>query len=416
MILNRYEQMIARRYLLPGKGEGFIFLVAAISLAAVALGVAALIIVMSVMNGFRAELFDKIVGLNGHAIVQGYEGRLSDWQRIASAARATPGVISALPLIEQPLMASANGRVEGILVRGMRPEDLRTNKIINSNVKSGSMATITPGSGKVAIGSQLAQALGAYPGSEISLISPEGRDTPVGSVPRIVTYTVGAIFEVGVYDYDKAYVVMPMEDAQTLLMMGDQVGMIEIQVSDPDKVGDTLASLNSVVRGHGIIVDWRQMNSALFSALEVERIAMFVVLSLIVVVAVFNILSSLIMLVRAKTRDIAILRTMGASRAAMMKIFVTVGVTIGTLGIFAGVILGAIFLYFRQGVVDAIQAITGQNLWDPSVRVLADLPSKTDPVEVTAIVVTAIILSFLATLYPAWKAASTDPVQVLRYD
>ena len=416
MILNRYEQMIARRYLLPGKGEGFIFLVAAISLAAVALGVAALIIVMSVMNGFRAELFDKIVGLNGHAIVQGYEGRLSDWQRIASAARATPGVISALPLIEQPLMASANGRVEGILIRGMRPEDLRTNKIINSNVKSGSMATITPGSGKVAIGSQLAQALGAYPGSEISLISPEGRDTPVGSVPRIVTYTVGAIFEVGVYDYDKAYVVMPMEDAQTLLMMGDQVGMIEIQVSDPDKVGDTLASLNSVVRGHGIIVDWRQMNSALFSALEVERIAMFVVLSLIVLVAVFNILSSLIMLVRAKTRDIAILRTMGASRAAMMKIFVTVGVTIGTLGIFAGVILGAIFLYFRQGVVDAIQAITGQNLWDPSVRVLADLPSKTDPVEVTAIVVTAIILSFLATLYPAWKAASTDPVQVLRYD
>ncbi|WP_347717317.1 ABC transporter permease, partial [Sphingomonas sp.] len=350
MILNRYEQMIARRYLLPGKGEGFIFLVAAISLAAVALGVAALIIVMSVMNGFRAELFDKIVGLNGHAIVQGYEGRLSDWQRIASAARATPGVISALPLIEQPLMASANGRVEGILVRGMRPEDLRANKIINSNVKSGSMATITPGSGKVAIGSQLAQALGAYPGSEISLISPEGRDTPVGSVPRIVTYTVGAIFEVGVYDYDKAYVVMPMEDAQTLLMMGDQVGMIEIQVSDPDKVGDTLASLNSVVRGKGIVVDWRQMNSALFSALEVERIAMFVVLSLIVLVAVFNILSSLIMLVRAKTRDIAILRTMGASRAAMMKIFVTVGVTIGTLGIFAGVILGAIFLYFRQGV------------------------------------------------------------------
>jgi lipoprotein-releasing system permease protein len=416
MILNRYEQMIARRYLLPGKGEGFIFLVAAISLAAVALGVAALIIVMSVMNGFRAELFDKIVGLNGHAIVQGYEGRLSDWQRIASAARATPGVISALPLIEQPRMARANGRVEGILIRGMRPEDLRTNKIINSNVKSGSMATITPGSGKVAIGSQLAQALGAYPGSEISLISPEGRDTPVGSVPRIVTYTVGAIFEVGVYDYDKAYVVMPMEDAQTLLMMGDQVGMIEIQVSDPDKVGDTLASLNSVVRGKGIIVDWRQMNSALFSALEVERIAMFVVLSLIVVVAVFNILSSLIMLVRAKTRDIAILRTMGASRAAMMKIFVTVGVTIGTLGIFAGVILGAIFLYFRQGVVDAIQAMTGQNLWDPSVRVLADLPSKTDPVEVTAIVVTAIILSFLATLYPAWKAASTDPVQVLRYD
>ena len=416
MILNRYERMIARRYLLPGKGEGFIFLVAAISLAAVALGVAALIIVMSVMNGFRAELFDKIVGLNGHAIVQGYEGRLSDWQRIAAAARATPGVVSALPLIEQPLMASANGRVEGVLVRGMRPEDLAANKIINSNVKSGSMAAIAPGSGKVAIGSQLAQALGAYPGSEISLISPEGRDTPVGSVPRIVTYIVGAIFEVGVYDYDKSYIIMPMADAQTLLLMGDQVGMIEVQVKDPDKVGETLASLNNVVRGHGIVVDWRQMNSALFSALEVERIAMFVVLSLIVLVAVFNILSSLIMLVRAKTRDIAILRTMGASRAAMMKIFVTVGTTIGALGIMLGVILGALFLFFRQSIVDSIQYLTGQNLWDPSVRVLADLPSKSDPIEIGSIIVTALVLSFLATLYPAWKAASTDPVQVLRYE
>jgi lipoprotein-releasing system permease protein len=416
LILNRYERMIARRYLLPGKGEGFIFLVAAISLAAVALGVAALIIVMSVMNGFRAELFDKIVGLNGHAIVQGYEGRLSDWQRIAAAARATPGVVSALPLIEQPLMASANGRVEGVLVRGMRPEDLAANKIINSNVKSGSMAAIAPGSGKVAIGSQLAQALGAYPGSEISLISPEGRDTPVGSVPRIVTYIVGAIFEVGVYDYDKSYIIMPMADAQTLLLMGDQVGMIEVQVKDPDKVGETLASLNNVVRGHGIVVDWRQMNSALFSALEVERIAMFVVLSLIVLVAVFNILSSLIMLVRAKTRDIAILRTMGASRAAMMKIFVTVGTTIGALGIMLGVILGALFLFFRQSIVDSIQYLTGQNLWDPSVRVLADLPSKSDPIEIGSIIVTALVLSFLATLYPAWKAASTDPVQVLRYE
>ncbi len=416
MILNRYERMIARRYLLPGKGEGFIFLVAAISLAAVALGVAALIIVMSVMNGFRAELFDKIVGLNGHAIVQGYEGRLSDWQRIAAAARTTPGVVSALPLIEQPLMASANGRVEGVLVRGMRPEDLAANKIINSNVKSGSMAAIAPGSGKVAIGSQLAQALGAYPGSEISLISPEGRDTPVGSVPRIVTYIVGAIFEVGVYDYDKSYIIMPMADAQTLLLMGDQVGMIEVQVKDPDKVGETLASLNNVVRGHGIVVDWRQMNSALFSALEVERIAMFVVLSLIVLVAVFNILSSLIMLVRAKTRDIAILRTMGASRAAMMKIFVTVGTTIGALGIMLGVILGALFLFFRQSIVDSIQYLTGQNLWDPSVRVLADLPSKSDPIEIGSIIVTALVLSFLATLYPAWKAASTDPVQVLRYE
>ncbi|RST31119.1 lipoprotein-releasing ABC transporter permease subunit [Sphingomonas ginkgonis] len=416
MILSRYERVIAKRYLLPGKGEGFIFLVAGISLAAVALGVAALIIVMSVMNGFRAELFDKIVGLNGHAVVQGYEGRLSNWQQIAAAARKSPGVTSALPLIDQPLMASANGRVEGVLVHAMRFEDIVHNKTIASHIKSGSLANLRPGSNTVAIGSRLAEAIGAFPGSQISLISPEGRSTPIGTVPRIVSYTVGATFEVGVYDYDNSYVVMPLEEAQNLLMMGDQVGMVEIQTTDPDKVDQFLAPLQDVVRGHGQIVDWRQMNSALFQALEVERIAMFVVLSLIVLVAVFNILSSLIMLVRAKTRDIAILRTMGASRRGLIRIFMTVGVTIGVLGIALGIILGAVFLFFRQGVVDAIQALTGQNLWDPTVRILTDLPSKTDPIEVTVIIVTALVLSFLATLYPAFKAASTDPVQVLRYE
>jgi lipoprotein-releasing system permease protein len=278
------------------------------------------------------------------------------------------------------------------------------------------MKSVTPGGGKVAIGSRLADTLGAYPGSRITLWNPEGRSTVVGTVPREVTYTVGAVFEIGVYDYDKAFVVMPMQDAQELLLMGDQVGMVEIQTSNPDRVEQIVAPIQRLVQGRGAVVDWRQMNSALFQALEVERVAMFVVLSLIVLVAVFNILSSLIMLVRAKTRDIAILRTMGASRRGMMKVFVTVGVTIGSLGIVLGIILGTIFLYFRQGVVNAIQTVTGQNLWDPSVRFLTDLPAKPDPVEIAAIILTALILSFLATLYPAYKAASTDPVQVLRYE
>jgi lipoprotein-releasing system permease protein len=382
----------------------------------VALGVAALIIVMSVMNGFRAELFDKIVGLNGHAVVQGYGGSLPGWEQIADRAKKTPGVTSALPLIETPLMATANGRFEGVIVRGMRVNDIRANKTITSNVLAGEIKSIVPGSNRVAIGSRLADTLGAYPGSQITLWNPEGRSTVVGTVPREVTYTVGAIFEIGVYDYDKAFVIMPIQDAQQLLLMGDQVGMIEIQTSNPDEVQQTLAPLRSLVQGKGQITDWRQMNSALFEALEVERVAMFIVLSLIVLVAVFNILSSLIMLVRAKTRDIAILRTMGASRRGMMKVFMTVGVTIGSLGIVLGMILGAIFLFFRQNVVNGIQTVTGQNLWDPSVRFLTDLPSKTDPFEVTAIVLIALILSFLATLYPAYKAASTDPVQVLRYE
>jgi lipoprotein-releasing system permease protein len=416
MILSRYERMIAKRYLLPGKGEGFIFLVAGISLAAVMLGVAALIVVMSVMNGFRAELIDKIVGLNGHAIVQGYGGRLPDWQQVVREAKATPGVTAAVPLIEQPLMASSEGRVEGVLVRGMRREDILSNPALNNKVLSGSLSALRPGSDNVAIGVRLAEALGARVGGSITIISPQGQTTPFGTVPRIVDYTVAAVFEVGVYDYDKMFVVMPVEDAQTLLMLGDTVGMVEVETEDAQRVGDILAPLAAQVSGRAAVSDWRSMNASLFEALAVERVAMFVVLSLIILVAVFNILSSLIMLVRAKTRDIAILRTMGATRGGLMKVFVTVGVTIGSLGILAGLVLGAVFLFFRQGVVNFIQVLTGQNLWDPSIRFLTELPSKTDPLEVAGVTLMALGLSFLATLYPAWKAASTDPVQVLRYE
>lgn len=416
MILSRYERMIARRYLFPQKGEGFIFVVAGFSVAAVAIGVWALIVVTSVMNGFRAELFDKIVGLNGHAVVQGFDGRLGNWQDISAAARKTPGVTSALPLIEQPLMASANGRVEGVLVRGMRVEDLLANKTVTSNVVAGDLKSLTPGSGRIALGSRLADQLGAYPGSEISLISPEGRSTVVGTVPRIVTYTVGAVFEVGIYDYDKQFIIMPMQDAQTLLMMGDSVGMIELQTSNPDKVGQILAPLQPLVRRNGVIVDWRQMNSALFSALDLERVVMFIVGCIIVLVAAFNIASSLIMLVRAKTRDIAILRTMGASRQAILRIFLTVGVTIGIVGIVIGLIAGALSLAFRQGAVDLVHYITGSNPWDPSVRILDELPARTEPIEVAVILFVTMGLILVATIFPALRGAKTDPIQVLRYE
>jgi lipoprotein-releasing system permease protein len=416
MLLSRYERMIARRYLLPGRGEAFIFLVASISLVAVMLGVAALVIVMSVMNGFRAELFDKITGLNGHAVVQGYGGQLRDWREIAAQAKKTPGVTSATPLIEQPLMASFQGRVEGVLVRGMTMPDIHANPTLNKNVLAGDLKGLTPGCECIAIGSRLAQTLGAAPGSSVSLLSPQGLTSPFGTVPRIVSYRVAAIFEIGVYDYDKAFVVMPMEDAQTLLLMGDTVGMVEIDTNNPDKVGDILAPLAKEVAGVGQLTDWRTLNATLFEALAVDRLVTFTVLSILILVAVFNILSSLIMLVRAKTRDIAILRTMGATRSGLIKIFVTVGTVIGSLGIVAGLIFGFIVLYFRQGVLTFLGFVTGQEIWDPSMRYLTELPAKTDPVEIAGIALMALVFSFLATLYPAFKAASTDPVQVLRYE
>ncbi|MBB3955887.1 MULTISPECIES: lipoprotein-releasing ABC transporter permease subunit [Novosphingobium] len=413
MILNRFEWTVAKRYLLPGRGEAFIALVAGISLVAVALGVAALVVVMSVMNGFRAELLDKIVGLNGHAIIQAYGGRLDNWEQVLKDVRATPGVVKASPLIEQPLLTTFNGRVEAILVRGQTAPDIAAMK---SKVISGSMDAITPDSGMVAIGARLAESLGARVGDSITVINPTGRDTPFGTVPRQVAYQVGAIFEVGIYDYDNAFVIMPIADAQTLLLTGDSIGMIEVKTDNADKAAEMLAPLGKKLAGQATITDWKTINAQLFDALAVDRVVTFVVLSLIVLVASFNILSSLIMLVRAKTRDIAIMRTMGASRRSIMKIFLTIGAVIGSLGTGAGLVLGFVFLFYRQNVLNFVQMVTGQQLWDPKIRFLTELPSRSDPVEVIGIVAMALGLSFVFTLFPAFKAASTDPVQVLRYE
>jgi lipoprotein-releasing system permease protein len=416
MILRSYERTIFKRYMLPQRGEGFIFVAAAFSFVAVTLGVAALVIVMSVMNGVRADLFDKIVGLNGHAVVQGFGGRLDDWRDVLKEAEATPEVVSATPLIEQPLLTTFSGRVEGILLRGMTVEDIRRNDVLGGKVLQGNLRSLTPGSGNVAIGSELARNLGATVGSNITIINPAGRSTPFGTVPREISYRVSAVFEIGVYDFDKLYVVMPMEDAQLLLLIGDTVGMIEVKTADPDRVGEILQPLAEKVAAQAVVSDWRQMNSSLFEALAIERVAMFVILSLIILVASFNIVSSLIMLVRAKMRDIAILRTMGATRDSVMRVFIAIGLSIGVAGTAMGLLIGFGLLSIRQNVVRSMEWITGQPLWDPSIRFLTELPSKPDPFEIVGISVMVILFSFIATLYPAFKAANTDPVQVLRYE
>lgn len=413
LMLSPFEWMIAKRYLWPGKGEAFIALVAGISVGVVMLSVAMLVVVMSVMNGFRYELFDKIVGLNGHAIVQAYGGRLDDWEGVLADVRATPGVTSASPLIEQPLLTSFDGRVEAIFVRGQTQEDIAG---LSNTVLLGDLSELQPGAGKVAIGSRLAQNIGARVGDVITIINPQGRSTPFGTSIRQVGYEVGAIFEVGIYDYDGKFVIMPIPDAQTLLLMDDTIGMIEVKVEDADRVGQILAPLERQLVGRAVIADWKTINSTLFEALQVERVAMFFALSFMVLVAAFNILSTLVMLVRAKTRDIAIMRTMGATRRSLLKIFVTTGTTVGAIGTASGLALGFVVLYFRESIVRFIAFATGQQIWDPEVRFLSTLPSRTDPWEIAGIVALALGMSFLATLYPATKAANTDPVQVLRYE
>ncbi len=417
-MLSPFEWMIAKRYLWPGKGEAFIALVAGISVGVVMLSVAMLVIVMSVMNGFRGELLDKIVNLNGHAVVQAYGGRLDNWQSILVNVERTPGVVEASPMIEQPLLVNYGGRVEAIFLRGQSDKDLKAlgDKVLLGNIGSLYAPPGENGLGRVAIGSRLAENLGIRVGDVITIINPAGRTTPFGTSIRQVGYEVGAIFEVGIYTFDEKFVMLPLKDAQTLLLMGDSVAQIEITVDDPDKVGEILAPVAKQLSGKAVIADWKSMNSALFEALQVERVAMFFALSFMVLVAAFNILSSLVMLVRAKTRDIAIMRTMGATRRSMLKIFVTTGTTVGAIGTAAGLLLGAIVLFFREPIVDFIAFATGQEIWDPQVRFLSVLPSRTDPWEVLGIVTLALTMSFLATLYPALKAANTDPVQVLRYE
>jgi lipoprotein-releasing system permease protein len=410
-----FEWLLSTRYLRARRKEGFISVIAGFSFLGIMLGVATLIIVMAVMNGFRKELLDKILGLNGHLLVQPLESPLTDWKDVADRINAVAGIRLAAPVVDGQALASSPFNASGVLVRGIRAADLDNITSIAKNIKQGTLEGFDDGQG-VAIGRRLADQVSIHAGDNITLVAPRGAVTPMGTTPRIKPYKVAAVFEIGMSEYDSTMVFMPLAEAQAYFNRANDVTSIEVYTTDPDKIDQFRKSVTEAAGRPIFMVDWRQRNSTFFNALQVERNVMFLILTLIVLVAALNIISGLIMLVKDKGHDIAILRTMGASRAAMTKIFMTVGLTIGAVGIVTGAILGAIFLFFRQGVVNFIQLVTGQNLWDPSVRFLSELPSKTDPIEVAAIIIITLVLTFFATLFPSRRAAATDPVQVLRYE
>jgi lipoprotein-releasing system permease protein len=409
-----YVWSIAARYLRPRWGEAFIFFVAGFSILGITLGVATLITVMSVMNGFRAELFDRVLGVNGHAVIRGYDGILENYEDFAKQARELPGVTKATPLLDRQVIASRQGLNRGILLRGIEREDLLRDGELNANLLAGSFDNFE---GRVvALGSQLAIALSAQVGDDITIISPQGASTPFGTAPRMVSYKVGAIFELGVYQYDEIFTFMPLAEAQTFFRTGQAVSGIEIQVTDPDRVEEIMDPMRGPVRRYGVITDWKDLNPALFSALTVERNVMFIILSLIIIVAAFNIISSLYMLVRAKAHDIAILRTMGAPRRAMMRIFIVAGGLIGVLGTFFGALLGISLTVNLNAIQESLSNLLGVDLWPAEVRFLSEMPSQIDWGEVSAVIIVSLLISIFATLYPAWRASKTDPVKVLRYE
>jgi lipoprotein-releasing system permease protein len=415
MAIAAAERLIAWRYLRPTREEGFISVIAGFALVGIALGVGTLIVVLAVMNGFRAELLGRVLGVNGHAtVVSGPEG-LADYTQLVERLRQQDGVISAMAYVEGQVMASANGVAAGALVRGVTPEDLEARAAIADNVLDGSVRTLgTPGTALV--GSRMAARMGLRLGSELTLISPKGAATAFGSVPRVKTFTVGGIFEIGMFEYDSSFVFIPLADAQSYFQLGDRVTSVEIMVRNPETIGAYRRELSAAVRNGGRLVDWQQLNSHFFAALQVERNVMFLILTLIILVAAFNIITGITMLVRSKSRDIAILRTMGATRGAVTRIFLLSGASIGVVGTLAGFLLGLAFSLNIDRIRRGLEQLTGTELWSAEIRFLSQLPAKVEAGDVLSVVAMGLVLSFLATLYPAWRAARLDPVEALRYE
>ena len=414
-MFDPFERAVAFRYLRARKGERFVSVIAIFSLVGIALGVATLIIVMSVMNGFRQELLSRILGLNGHLGVYGLERSITDYDEVAGRVRGVPGVVSATPIVEgQVLMTSEAGGASGGLARGIRPEDLRARGLVADNIQLGRLDRFE-GDDAIVIGTRLAQRLRITVGDKVTLVSPQGRTTVFGTVPRVRAYTVVALFQVGMHEYDSTFVFLPMQAAQVFFQTGDAATQIEVFVRDPTEVRAVSNAIRTALNGMPVrILDWQDANSSFFSAVQVERNVMFLILTLIILVAAFNIVSSLIMLVKDKGRDIAILRTMGASRGAILRIFLLCGASVGVAGTLIGFVIGIVFCANIESIRQAIQALSGTELFSPEVYFLSRLPAVVDPREVAQVVGMGLGLSLLATIYPSWRAARTDPVEALR--
>ncbi len=410
-----FEWMMAMRYLRARRQEGFISVIAWFSLLGIALGVATLIIVMAVMNGFRQELLTRILGINGHLSVYGQTNQIRNFDPIVDRISKVGGVVAVTPLIEGQVMVTARGVAQGAVVRGIRAEDLKKRKIITDNIKGGSLEAFR-GQGNIIIGQRMAQKMGVGVGDKITLISPKGNTTAFGTVPRMRAYTVAATFQIGMYEYDSSFIFMPLPAAQVYFKHPNAVSNLEVFVNDPDDAVAIGRDVSSALKGRARIHDWQRVNASFFNAIQVERNVMFLILTLIILVAAFNIISSLIMLVKDKGKDIAILRTMGATRGTIMRVFFIAGASVGTIGTMAGFGLGMAFTNNIEGIRQWIQGLTGTDLFAAEIYFLSKLPAVVNPAEVIAVVLMGLGLSFLATLYPAWRAARIDPAEALRYE
>lgn len=413
-MFSSFERLVAGRYLRSKKAEGFVSVTAGFSFVGIMLGVATLIIVMSVMNGFRQELFSRILGLNGHLNVYAVQGPMTDYDHYKQRLLALSGVKDVTPLVEGQALVSQRGRAQGVMVRGMEWKDFINRDILRDSVIAGKSDDFS--GNVIAIGNKLAEKMGLAVGDAIVLTSPQVKSSPFGSLPRQRSYEVALVFDVGMYEYNNGFIFMPLDTAQTFFKTNKSVKSLEVFLDNPERIDVMRGQISAMFAGQLGVYDWRDMNSSFFNALQVERNVMFLILTMIILVAAFNIVSSMIMLVKDKTSDIAIMRTIGASRGNMLRIFILTGASIGIIGTVLGAALGVGFALNVERIRQWLEGLTGTELFSDEIYFLSQLPAVIDWHEVIAVVVMALVLSVLATLYPAWRAAHLDPVEALRYE